>query len=96
MKAQAGFLIGFVSGWAARSMVDSPRSIGAKAVGIVYGAQARLSRWVAVERERLSDLMAEVRAKYEPPDVASPSGSRAPNARKNGNGAARSTRTRER
>jgi hypothetical protein len=71
MAAVASFIAGFVSGWAARSTVDSPHGLGVKALEAVYDTKARLSRWAAVERERIADLVAEVRARYELQGAAS-------------------------
>jgi hypothetical protein len=62
LKTLITFAIGFGIGWAARSMVDSPRSLGAMLLRAVLIAKRRLGHWAAVERERLEDLMAEVRS----------------------------------
>jgi hypothetical protein len=60
------FVAGVLCGWAVRSAVDSPHDLGIKALDAVYKTRARLGRWVAIERERIEDLMAEVRQRYEP------------------------------
>jgi hypothetical protein len=65
------FGAGFVSGWAARSVADSPQGVGVKILEVAINAKERVSRWAAVEGERLEDMLAEARSKTEPP----PSGS---------------------
>jgi hypothetical protein len=62
MRTLVTFAIGFGSGWAARSLVDSPRSLGTRLLRSVLVAKRRLGHWAAVERERLEDLVAEIRA----------------------------------
>ena len=60
------FGAGFVSGWAARSVADSPQGVGVKILEVAINAKERVSRWAAVEGERLEDMLAEARAKAEP------------------------------
>lgn len=62
MRTVVTFAIGFGSGWAARSLVDSPRSLGTRMLRAMLVAKRRLGHWAAVERERLEDLVAEIRA----------------------------------
>jgi hypothetical protein len=64
-----GFLAGFVSGWAARSSVDSSHGLAVRTMDALYASRARLGRWLAVEHERIADLLAEVRARYDQPDA---------------------------
>jgi hypothetical protein len=68
------FIAGFVGGWAVRSAVDSPHALGVRALDLAYRTKARLSRWAAVERERVEDLIAEVRQRYELPSTLAASG----------------------
>jgi hypothetical protein len=65
MMTTVGFLLGFASGWAVRSTVDSASGLAAKTVGLVLRTRSRLVRWAAVEREQIADLIAEVEARYE-------------------------------
>lgn len=63
------FVAGFVCGWAVRSTVDSPQALGVKMLGIAYGAKHKVNRWLAVERERITDLLAEAQAMYDLPST---------------------------
>jgi hypothetical protein len=65
--------VGFVGGWAVRSLADSPQGAGVKLLEIAMNAKERVGRWAAVEGERLEDMLAEARSKAEP-DVAAPNG----------------------
>jgi tRNA A37 threonylcarbamoyladenosine dehydratase len=60
------FGVGFVGGWAARSLADSPQGVGVKLLEIAMNTKERISHWAAVEGERLEDMMAEARSKVEP------------------------------
>jgi hypothetical protein len=66
-RGALAFVIGFVCGWAARSTVDSPHALGMKAFVIAHDAKVRVSRWLAMEQERMSDILAEARARYNAP-----------------------------
>jgi hypothetical protein len=57
---------GFIGGWAARSLADSPQGAGVKLLEIAMNAKKRVGRWAAVEGERLEDMFAEARSKAEP------------------------------
>jgi len=59
------FLAGFASGWVVRSTVDSSRDVPVKLMSAIFGATERVRRSIAMERERLEDLVAEGRAHYE-------------------------------
>lgn len=59
------FLAGFASGWVVRSTVDSSRDVPVRIVSAAFGLTDRVRRMVAMERERLEDLVAEGRARYE-------------------------------
>ena len=65
MVAVGIFVVGFASGWVARSSVDSSRGMAVAAVATYFKAVQRLKRVVAIEREHLSDLVAEGRSKFE-------------------------------
>jgi hypothetical protein len=57
------YVLGFVSGWATRSIADSPQGGAVKLVEMAYDAKERLVRWTLMERERLEDILAEARAR---------------------------------
>jgi hypothetical protein len=59
------FVAGFASGWIVRGSVDSSRGMAVAVVATYMKAVERVKRVVAVEREHLSDLVAEGRAKFE-------------------------------
>jgi hypothetical protein len=71
MSGVFSFLVGFTCGWAARSTVDTPQALGVKMFGLAYDTRVRLSRWAAIERERITDALAEARARCEQ-ELASP------------------------
>ena len=50
---------------------DSPQGAGVKLLEIALDAKERVGRWVAVEAERLEDMLAEARMKAEP-DIPRP------------------------
>lgn len=77
MRVLGSFVIGFIGGWAARSSVDTSHGLLVKVVGVMYGTRARLHRWAAVERERISDLVAEVRSRYDREEAGAADESRA-------------------
>jgi hypothetical protein len=66
-RGALAFIVGFVCGWAARSTVDSPHALGMKAFILAHDAKVRLSRWMAMEQERISDMLAEARARFDAP-----------------------------
>jgi hypothetical protein len=57
---------GFIGGWAARSLADSPQGAGVKLLEIAMNAKKRVGQWAAVEGERLEDMFAEARSQAEP------------------------------
>jgi hypothetical protein len=59
MSRALAYLAGFASGWAVRSGVDSSADLAVRALEIAYVTKARVVRWVAAERERIADLVAE-------------------------------------
>jgi hypothetical protein len=65
-------VVGFTSGWIARSTVDSSREAVVKLVALGYEAVARARRIFALERERLDDLAAEARARVEEVEHVAP------------------------
>jgi hypothetical protein len=65
MKSLIAFAAGFGAGWAVRSISDSPHGVGVKIVEVVYRAKGQFSRWSAVERERIADILAEARSRAE-------------------------------
>ena len=60
------FGAGFASGWAARSLTDSPHDAGVKLVALALRVKSQVTRWASGERERLEDVVAEARAKVQP------------------------------
>jgi len=66
MKSVLAFGVGFVGGWAARSLADSPQGVGVKLLEVAMNTKERVGRWAAVERERLEDMLAEARSRAEP------------------------------
>jgi hypothetical protein len=70
--------VGFATGWAVRSLADSPQGAGVKLLEIALDAKERVGRWVAVEAERLEDMLAEARLKAEP-DIPRPNKAKANN-----------------
>lgn len=72
MKSLIIFAMGFGTGWAVRSIADSPHGVGVKVMEVACRTKDQLNRWFAVERERLSDMVAEARSRTQPDDEASP------------------------
>jgi hypothetical protein len=62
MKWLLALGVGIAGGWAARSLSDSPEGAGVKLLEIGIKAKDRLDGWLAVERERLDDMLAEARS----------------------------------
>ncbi len=65
MRRAGYFLAGFASGWVVRSTVDSSRDVPVRLMSAIFGATERVRRGIAMERERLEDIVAEGRARYE-------------------------------
>ena len=63
MKTAASFAAGFATGWVVRSTVDSSHEAVVRLVALCYDAIERGRRIVALERERVDDLVAEARAR---------------------------------
>ncbi len=61
------FGVGFVSGWAARSLADTPEGVGVKLLEIGITAKDRVGRWARLEGERLEDMLAEARSRVPEP-----------------------------
>jgi len=59
MKTWLAFAVGFGTGWAIRSIADSPHGVGVKLVEVGYRVKKNVVHWFAVERERISDIIAE-------------------------------------
>jgi hypothetical protein len=53
------FAAGFATGWLTRSTIDSSKSAVVQLVAFGVDAVARMKRAMAIERERLEDLVAE-------------------------------------
>ncbi|MGH7282114.1 MAG: hypothetical protein ACRELY_11360 [Polyangiaceae bacterium] len=65
LRGAGYFLAGFASGWVVRSTVDSSRDVPVRILSAAFSLTDRVRRMVAMERERLEDLVAEGRARYE-------------------------------
>jgi len=73
LQSVFAFGLGFVSGWGARSLADSPQGVGVKLMEVAMKANKRLGQWAAAEGERLEDMLAEARSRVEP-DLPVPNG----------------------
>lgn len=62
MKWMLALGVGIVGGWAARSLSDSPEGAGVKLLELGIKTKDQVDAWLAVERERLDDMMAEARS----------------------------------
>jgi hypothetical protein len=77
--------VGVVGGWAARSLSDSPEGAGVKLLEIGLKTKDRVGRWVAVEGERLDDMLAEARSNIAREDeTTNKSGRKRPSGNKRG------------
>jgi hypothetical protein len=63
MSTLVGFAVGFVSGWAARSTVESSRGAAVGLASAILGFVDRAKRAAAVEGDYLEDFVAEVRSR---------------------------------
>ena len=63
MSTLVGFAVGFVSGWAARSTVESSRDAAVRVASTVMDLVGRAKRAAAVEGDYLEDFVAEIRAR---------------------------------
>jgi hypothetical protein len=88
MKSVLTLGVGFVGGWTARSLADSPQGVGVKLLEIAMNAKHRIGGWAAVEGERLEDMLAEARLRIEPdaPGANDTSGAKAVNGIGHGSG----------
>ena len=66
MKWVLAIGVGVVGGWAARSLADSPEGAGVKLLELALKTKERVGQWVALEAERLDDMLAEARSTAEP------------------------------
>ncbi len=65
LQSVFSFGVGVVTGWAARSLADTPQGAGVKLLEIAINAKDRVGKWAAAEGERIDDMLAEARAKVE-------------------------------
>jgi hypothetical protein len=56
------YVLGFASGWATRSISNSPQGVAVKLLEVAHNAKERFERWTSLERERFEDMMAAARA----------------------------------
>jgi hypothetical protein len=75
VRSLIAFAVGFGGGWAARSLADTPQGVGVKVLEVAIKTKERLGRWVAVERERLEDMVAEAQSRVEPTGASTAGGS---------------------
>ncbi len=80
MSTLVGFAFGFVSGWAARSTVESSRAAAVSLASTVTSWAERAKRAVAIEGDYLEDFVAEVRSRGEPRTWQEPAGASNTNA----------------
>jgi hypothetical protein len=73
LQSVLAFGVGFVSGWGARSLADSPQGVGVRLMEIAMKANKQLGHWAAAEGERIEDMLAEARSRVEP-DIPVPNG----------------------
>jgi hypothetical protein len=71
MKSFIVFAFGFGTGWAVRSLADSPHGVGVKLAEVAHRAKKQVNRWAATERERIVDIIAEGRFRAEQGSVFS-------------------------
>lgn len=75
LKSLIIFAVGFGTGWAVRSIADSPHGVGVKVMEVACRTKDQMNKWFAVERERVADIMAEARSRShfeEPTKSTSP------------------------
>jgi hypothetical protein len=65
MTGVIGFAVGFVSGWVARSTVESSRAAAVGMVSMATDLLGRMKRAAAVEGDYLEDFVAEVRSRVQ-------------------------------
>jgi hypothetical protein len=63
MGSLIGFVAGFATGWAARSIGESPHDVGVKLIEVAQKTKDRVEKWAAVEYERVTDMFAEAQAR---------------------------------
>jgi hypothetical protein len=91
MRGTIGFLVGFASGWAMRSSVDTANGLAIKSLELFVRTRSKLTRWAAIEREQIADLLAEVQSRYETTNGSTAAKSNgAPERKTAGNGAEQS------
>jgi hypothetical protein len=65
MSSLVGFVVGFVTGWAARSTVESSRAAAVSVASTAADLFERFKRAVAIEGDYLEDFAAEVRSRVQ-------------------------------
>ena len=78
MKTALGFVVGFASGWAVRSSVDSGSGVALRTLELFVRTRSRITRWAALEREQIADLVAELQSHYQTANAPSPKSNGAP------------------
>jgi len=86
MRSLFAFAVGLGSGWALRSVSESPEGAGEKLLEAALTAKGRFGRWAAVERERLEDMLAEARANAARNESAAMGGSNGVTVKDESNG----------
>jgi hypothetical protein len=57
------FVAGFVSGWATRSISDTPHGVGVELLEVAIKTKTHVEKWAAAEYERLADMTAEAQSR---------------------------------
>lgn len=65
MKSLITFAAGFASGWAVRSLADSPHGVGVKLMEVAHKTKDQVQKWAAIEYERFSDMFAEAQSRVD-------------------------------
>jgi hypothetical protein len=63
MRSVFSFVAGFASGWAVRSLADSPQGVGVKLIEVAEKTKDVVEKWAATEYERLTDMVAEAHSR---------------------------------
>ena len=65
MFRYATFALGFAAGWVARGTTESSRAATLAVIASMLATIERIKRAVAIEKDHLEDLIAEVRARAD-------------------------------
>jgi len=65
MKVLIGIMVGFVGGWAIRSIAESSHGVGVELMSVALKTKDQVEGWAAAEFERVSDIAAEARSRLD-------------------------------